>query len=71
MTPFLPLLATGMYLIFFTLMLVFVIFTIFLGYHWFNYGSSKQASTLTLAIFLIVSAPLFLTMSLALSVVRI
>lgn len=55
-----------MHVIFYALMLVFVFFTTFIGYHWFTYGSSKNLSMLALAVFLIVSAPLFLTMSICL-----
>lgn len=66
MVQLLPLLSEGMHVIFYALMLVFVVFTVCIGYHWFTYGSDKNLSMLALAVFLIVSAPLFLTMSISL-----
>jgi hypothetical protein len=71
MNSLLSLIGPGMHLIFYVTMLVFVIFTVFLGYHWFTYGSDKKISSLALAVFLIVSAPLFLTMAVALLTVPV
>ncbi len=71
MNSLLLLIGSGMHLIFYVTMLVFVIFTVFLGYHWFTYGSDKKISSLALAVFLIVSAPLFLTMAVALFAVPV
>ncbi len=71
MESLLSLIGSGMHLIFYVTMLVFVIFTVFLGYHWFTYGSDKKISSLALAVFLIISAPLFLTMAVALLAVPV
>ena len=71
MNSLLLLIGSGMHLIFYVTMLVFVIFTVFLGYHWFTYGSDKKISSLALAVFLIISAPLFLTMAVALLAVPV
>ena len=71
MESLLSLIGSGMHLIFYVTMLVFVIFTVFLGYHWFTYGSDKKISSLALAVFLIISAPLFLTMAVALLAVQV
>lgn len=57
----------GLQGIFFLTALVFVIFSIVLSYHWFTYGSSKHLSMLSLAVYLAGSAPFFLIMSLALT----
>jgi TRAP-type C4-dicarboxylate transport system permease small subunit len=46
-------------LIYITL-LVFTIYTIVLGYHFYSYGPSRHTSTLALIVFLSVSAVLFL-----------
>jgi hypothetical protein len=48
---------------FYIAMLLFVLYSLALSYHWFSYGSSRLISMTTLAVYLIVSAPLFLTMA--------
>ncbi len=59
---------TGAQGVFYILVLFFVLQSIFFGYHWFKYGSSKNISTVALAIFLSGGAILLLTLSLALNV---
>lgn len=61
------LIQNGAHGIFYILVLFFVIQSIFFGYHWFKYGSSKNISTIALAIFLSGGAILLLTLSLALT----
>ncbi len=63
------LLSSGLHILFYVLTLVFVLFSVFTIYHWFTYGSSRHLSSLSLAIYLIVSAPLFITMSIVLSLI--
>lgn len=53
--------------LFYIITLVFVIFSTFTVYHWFTYGSSKSISMLSFGIYLAGSAPLFIIMSIALS----
>lgn len=52
---------------FYVLMIIFVIHTIFLSYHWFNYGTDKSTGTTALATYLLGGAALFLTLSILLS----
>lgn len=59
--------STGLHALFYMVTLIFTLFTAFSAYHWFTYGSSKATSTLSLAIYLLVSAPLFMGMALALT----
>ncbi len=47
--------------LFYILMIVFIIYGLFLGYHWFTFGSSKNTSTIALAVYLLGGAVLFLT----------
>ena len=61
------LLATGLEALFYIITLVFVFYSLFLAYHWFTYGSSRTITTLSIAIYLLVSSPLFLTMALILN----
>lgn len=53
-------------IIFYTALLVFTIYTLMLTYHWFSYGTKHTLSMLSLAIFLLGSAPLFLIMAITL-----
>jgi hypothetical protein len=70
MSPQLSLLLnTGLHILFYVLTLVFVFFSVFTIYHWFTYGSSKHISSFSLAIYLVVSAPLFITMAIVLSLI--
>ena len=55
--------------LFFVIVLFFLVFTLMLGYHWFTYGTSRQSAMLTLAIYLLASAPCLLVMSLSLYVI--
>ena len=60
---FTSLLSVGLELIYYVVMLSFIMYAAVLAYHWFSYGTKQQTSMLSLAIFLIVSAPLLLTMA--------
>ena len=61
------LLTSGLTAIFYIVMLIFVVFSVSLAYHWFTFGSSKKISMLSLCVYLVGSAPLFLLMSLSLT----
>lgn len=61
------LLPTALLALFYIITLVFVVYSVSVAYHWFVYGESKKVSTTALAIYLIGSTPLFLIMSLSLS----
>lgn len=63
-TYFLNLGLTGL---FYVTTLVFVIFSLSIIYHWFSYGVHKTRILLMLAVYLSVSAVLFISMSLALT----
>lgn len=52
--------------IFFLLTLGYVAFTAVLTYHWFTYGNDKKINNLSLVVYLLLSSPLFLTMSISL-----
>lgn len=54
--------------LFYFLLLAFTIHTLFLAYHWFAYGNSKQVSLVALATYLSGGAILLLTYSFALSI---
>lgn len=60
-------LRTGAQGLFYILLLAFVMQTIFLAYHWFTYGSSRQISLIALAVYLSGGAILLLTFSIALN----
>jgi hypothetical protein len=55
--------------LFFILLLAFAIHAIFVTYHWFSYGSSKNTSLIALAIYLSGGAILLLALSIAQSYV--
>lgn len=55
----------GMQGLFFTLLLIFTLHSVFLAYHWFTYGSSKKMSMTALAVYLSGGAVLLLTLSFA------
>lgn len=59
-----PLISIGLELLFYCSLLFFTIYTVFLTYHWFAFGTNKATATLALAVFLLGSMPLFLTMAL-------
>ncbi len=48
---------------FYILLFFFSVYALFLGYHWFTFGTSKQTSTIALAIYLLGGAVLFLTLA--------
>ncbi len=61
------LLNPSFHILFFVLTLVFIVFTVCVVYHWFTYGSSRSTSMISLCAYLVVSAPLFMIMSLTLT----
>lgn len=66
--PFESLFSSGLQALFYIVTLVFVVFSVTVAYHWFVYGSSKAISMLSLSVYLIVSAPLFITMAILLTI---
>jgi hypothetical protein len=48
---------------FYMLLFFFSIYGIFLAYHWFSFGTSKNTSTIALAVYLLGGAILFLTLA--------
>lgn len=44
--------ATGLQMLFFVLLLFFALHSAFLGYHWSHYGSSKKITTIGLGVYL-------------------
>lgn len=48
---------------FYILLAIFTIYSLFLAYHWFAYGTNARVSTIALSIYLMGSAVAFLTMS--------
>jgi hypothetical protein len=50
---------------FYILLLIFTLQALFLGFHWFSYGSSRKISLIALAVYLLGGAILFITLSLA------
>jgi hypothetical protein len=61
------LLAQGIEVLYFVLLLFFTIHAVILGYHWFTYGSSKHISMTALCIYLSGGALLLLTLSAAIT----
>lgn len=53
---------------FFFLLCIFTIYTLFLGYHWFTYGTDKKISMAALLMYLGGGALLFLSMGTILAV---
>ncbi len=49
--------------LFWVLLLVFTLHILFLGYHWFAYGTSKRISLIALASYLSGGAVLFMTIA--------
>lgn len=49
--------------IFYILLLCFSVYGLFLGYHWFTFGTSRNTSTIALAVYLLGGAVLFLTLA--------
>jgi hypothetical protein len=48
---------------FFIVLAIFTVYTLFLTYHWFTYGTHRHVSMIALSTYLIGSAFAFLTMS--------
>ena len=46
-------------IVFLVLLIIYIIHGLFLGYHWFNYGTSNRTSSLALTTYLIGGAVLF------------
>ena len=49
--------------LFFFLLLIFTIYGVVLGYHWFTFGNSRHTSMIALSVYLIGGAILFLILS--------
>jgi len=64
---FWPLLTLGAEGLFYMLLLIFSVHVLFLGYHWFNYGTKYRTAVLALAIYLSGGAVFFLTLVTTLS----
>ena len=61
--------STGLQALFYLITLFFVLYTVAAAYHWFSYGSERSVSMITLGVYLIVSAPLFLTMAVVITLI--
>lgn len=61
------LIAIGIEGLFYILLFIFTIHTVFLGYHWFTYGNNRRISTIALATYLAGGAVLFMTLAFSLS----
>ncbi len=48
---------------FYLLLAIFTIYTLFLAYHWFTYGTKTRVSMIALSVYLMGAAGAFLTMS--------
>ncbi len=48
---------------FYILLFFFSVYGIFLGYHWFTFGTKRATSMLALAVYLLGGAVLFLTLA--------
>lgn len=57
----------GAEIVFYALILFYVMYGIFLSYHWFTFGRTRKAAMQALLIYLVCGAILFTTMSVALS----
>lgn len=55
----------GLQILFFIIVIVFVIYTVLMVYHWHEYGSSKKMTSVALAVYLLGAATLFIIMSLS------
>lgn len=75
MTPtFIPLtslIPAGIGIYFYTLLLIFTVYGLFLGYHWFTFGESRHTSTIALAAYALGGAILFITLSSALNLISV
>lgn len=49
--------------LFYVLMFFFAVYGLFISYHWFTFGTSRNTSTIALAIYLSGGAVLFLTLA--------
>ncbi len=56
-------LTDGIEFLFFILLFIFSVHALFLGYHWFAYGTDKKISMLALALYLGGGAILFLVLA--------
>lgn len=50
-------------LVFLILLLVYVIYSVILVFHWKNYGLNLTVTSLTLTLYFAITVPLFLTMA--------
>lgn len=56
----------GAEITFYILLLIFTLHALFLGYHWFNYGTKRRIGLTALATYLLGGAALFLSLALLL-----
>jgi hypothetical protein len=49
--------------IFYVLLFFFSLYGLFLAYHWYTFGTSRNTSTIALAVYLLGGAILFLTLA--------
>jgi hypothetical protein len=49
--------------VFYVLLFFFSVYGVFLAYHWFTFGTSRNTSTIALATYLLGGAVLFLTLA--------
>lgn len=59
-STYLPKIIQGM---FFVLLFIYSLYGVFLSYHWFTFGNSRQTSRLALVVYLGGGAVLFLTLA--------
>jgi hypothetical protein len=62
-----PLIALG---VFYVLLGFFSIYGIFLAYHWYTFGTSKNTSTVALAVYLLGGAVLFITLAATIGTIK-
>lgn len=55
--------------LFFVLLLIFTLYGVVVGYHWFRFGASKHTSMIALAVYLVGGAVLFLTLGVSMQLV--
>jgi hypothetical protein len=63
------LLSSSFYALFYVITLVFVVYSVSVAYHWITYGDRHSLSMLSVAVYLLGSAPLFIIMALSLTLI--
>ena len=62
-----PFIALG---VFYVLLGIFSMYGVFLAYHWYAYGTSKNTSTVALAVYLLGGAVLFITLAATIGLIK-